>query len=165
MKNKTLQRIIGIFLTVSVMVIIFLMSAQNAKISSNTSGSVIAFFAKILTPDFNNLSIEQQAQIISSYQFVVRKMAHFTIYLCLGVASSVFTFTLDKLKRIYQYMLSAGIALLYAISDEIHQLYVPGRAGAITDVIIDFSGTLTGLLLLFLLLSIIKKIKNKKSVE
>lgn len=165
MKNRTLQRAIGILLTVSVMLVIFLMSAQNASVSSNTSGSFIAFFARILTPDFNNLSIEQQVKTISSYQLVVRKMAHFTIYLCLGLSACVFTFTLEKIKRIYQYILSASISLLYATSDEIHQLYVPGRVGAVTDVLIDFSGVLTGLILLFLLLTIIKTIKKKKSVD
>ena len=165
MKNRTLQRAIGILLTVSVMLVIFLMSAQNASVSSNTSGSLIAFFAKIITPNFNSLSVEQQAQIISSYQFVVRKMAHFTIYLCLGLATSVFTLTLEKIKRFWRYSLSAFISLIYAISDEIHQLYVPGRVGAVTDVLIDFSGVLTGLILLFLLLTIIKTIKKKKSVD
>jgi len=165
MKNKTIQRIIGILLTITVMLIIFMMSAQNAKVSSNTSGSLIAFFAKIITPNFNSLSVEQQAQIISSYQFVVRKMAHFTIYLCLGLATSVFTLTLEKIKRFWRYSLSAFISLVYAISDEIHQLYVPGRVGAVTDVLIDFSGVLTGLILLFLLLTIIKTIKKKKSVD
>lgn len=165
MKNKRLQRIIGIILTILVMIFIFTMSAQDSKTSSNTSGSVIVFIAKILTADFELLSPESQAQIISSYQFVVRKIAHFSIYLVLGLCVSVFTFTFERIKRFWQYFLSAGIALLYAISDEIHQLYVPGRVGAITDVLIDFSGTITGLLLLFLILLIIKVSKNKKRLS
>ena len=36
------------------------------------------------------------------------------------------------------------IAVCYAASDEIHQLYVPGRAGMVTDVCIDAAGALIG---------------------
>lgn len=164
MKRKKVQRTLGIIFTLSVMVFIFLMSAQNSQISSNTSGSIIVFIARLITPDFADLSTAQQAQIIASYQLIVRKTAHFSIYLLLGLAASMFTFTLEKIKRFYHYLISAAVALLYAISDEIHQLYVPGRAGTLIDVLIDFSGTVTGLMLLALLLFLIKKYKNKKSV-
>jgi len=35
------------------------------------------------------------------------------------------------------------IAIIYAISDEVHQLFVPGRSGTISDVLIDLIGILT----------------------
>ena len=165
MKKIRIQRVIGIFLTVCVMIFIFFMSAQNAKISANTSGSLIAFFAKLITPRFTELSVLQQSQIIASYQLIVRKGAHFSIYLVLGITASIFTLTLEKIKKVLRYALSAVIALLYAISDEIHQLYVPGRVGALTDVLIDFGGTLTGLLILALILFVIKKKEIKKRLS
>ena len=36
--------------------------------------------------------------------------------------------------------------LIYAISDEVHQYFVPGRAMALRDVLIDFSGGFTACL-------------------
>jgi VanZ family protein len=39
-------------------------------------------------------------------------------------------------------------AALFAVSDEIHQAFVPGREGRATDVLIDSIGALTGLLAL-----------------
>ena len=36
------------------------------------------------------------------------------------------------------------IAALYAASDEIHQLFVPGRSGQLSDVILDSAGALAG---------------------
>lgn len=41
--------------------------------------------------------------------------------------------------------------LLYAISDEIHQLFVPGREALISDVLIDLAGLLSALVFLRLL--------------
>ena len=42
---------------------------------------------------------------------------------------------------------SVGLAVLYAVSDEFHQSYVPGRHGQALDVIIDLGGTLMGVYL------------------
>ena len=39
-----------------------------------------------------------------------------------------------------------GAATLYAATDEFHQLFVPGRAGLPTDVLIDATGAALGLL-------------------
>lgn len=48
----------------------------------------------------------------------------------------------------------AGLALalvfLYAASDELHQVFVPGRTGQISDVVVDVSGAVAGLTLLWL---------------
>ena len=43
-------------------------------------------------------------------------------------------------------LLSIGISFLYACSDEIHQLFVPGRSGNILDVLIDTVGASVGVL-------------------
>ena len=40
-----------------------------------------------------------------------------------------------------------GISTAYAATDEFHQIFVPGRAGMVTDVMIDSSGALAGILL------------------
>jgi VanZ family protein len=41
-----------------------------------------------------------------------------------------------------------GLTVLYGVSDEIHQLSVPGRHGRLADVLFDASGALAMLLLL-----------------
>lgn len=38
------------------------------------------------------------------------------------------------------------IALVYAISDEVHQLFVPGRVASIRDVLIDLIGITTAII-------------------
>ncbi len=41
--------------------------------------------------------------------------------------------------------LALGITLLYAISDEYHQTFIPGRNGTGLDVLVDMAGALGGL--------------------
>ncbi|MFR1872919.1 MAG: VanZ family protein [Coprococcus sp.] len=57
-------------------------------------------------------------------------------------------------------MLSAA---LYAVTDEIHQLFVPGRSGQITDVILDSCGGLIGAVLSATILYLIRKRKKDGS--
>lgn len=42
-------------------------------------------------------------------------------------------------------MLSLVFCILYAISDELHQLFVPGRGAQVKDVVIDSSGAVVGI--------------------
>lgn len=47
------------------------------------------------------------------------------------------------------FTLALGICILYAISDEFHQLFVPGRGGQIRDVLIDSTGAIVGVAICF----------------
>lgn len=77
---------------------------------------------------------------------VVRKCAHFTEYLVLGVCLSN---ALDSCRVREPGTFTLLIALLAAIPslDETIQLFVPGRVGAITDVMIDCCGAAVGVAL------------------
>lgn len=46
--------------------------------------------------------------------------------------------------------LALGITLLYAASDELHQVFIPSRTGQISDVVVDVIGGAIGLTLLWL---------------
>ena len=77
--------------------------------------------------------------------FLVRKGAHMTEYAVLALLS--FYALRAHIERGGALLWSFGIAVLYAISDEIHQLFVPGRTGSPRDVIIDALGAAIGLAL------------------
>ena len=49
----------------------------------------------------------------------------------------------------------------YAITDEIHQTFIPGRSGEIRDVIIDSFGILTGLLICIVFLKVVHNFRDK----
>ena len=55
------------------------------------------------------------------------------------------------------------IAALYAASDEIHQLFVPGRSGQLSDVILDSAGALAGVAAFTVLCWLINRRKARVS--
>lgn len=131
MKNK--REIIYWILLVIWIIGIFIMSNQPASISDSQSGGIINMLSK-MGIDMNNIF----GQLAN---FIVRKCAHFLEYMILALL------VLNVLKLYYDMKQVAIITIvfvfIYACTDEIHQLFVPGRAGAFRDVIIDTCGGAT----------------------
>jgi hypothetical protein len=87
---------------------------------------------------------------------LLRKLGHFTEFCTLGMLLAWLTGMLCKGKwRLYLLPLAAGI--LVACLDETIQLFVPGRAGLITDVGIDALGCALG----SVLINVSKQLKMK----
>lgn len=143
------------------MCVIFLFSAQNSANSSETSSLPATVLAQIINSDFDQLNETEQADLIDKCQFAVRKLAHFSIYTVLGFLS-LLAFSNKKLNIKVKLLLSAIICLTYAISDEIHQYFVPGRSCQLRDIFIDFCGSLFGIFLFFIIICIIQKHKQNK---
>ena len=77
---------------------------------------------------------------------LLRKLAHFTEFATLGM---ILTWIMGMLSKPLPLALACGFAA--ACVDETIQMFVPDRGPAFTDVLIDTSGVLTGLLLLLLI--------------
>ena len=135
MKNK--REIIYWILLIIWMIVIFIMSNQPANISDSQSSGIIYTLSKIGL-DMNNI-FGQFAN------FIVRKCAHFLEYMILALL------VLNLLKLYFNMKQVAIITIVfvffYACTDEIHQLFVLGREGAIRDVIIDTCGGITVVLI------------------
>ena len=146
-------------LTVALMVMIFCFSSQIAKESQETSEG---FTKKVLMlfNSFRELSPEKQENIIESVQFIVRKTAHFSAYGALGL--SLFSALLLTFTKKFLWLWAFIISVLYAISDEIHQSFVPGRSMEARDVLIDSTGALLGILFVVLIVKIAKHKKRRK---
>ena len=127
---------------------IFSFSLQPAEISSDTSmgfvKSVIGFFLPGVTEYIENMSQEQ----LDVFHFLVRKCAHFTEYLILGIINFA-TATVWNIKKCVRttILFCAGIACV----DEMIQLFVAGRAGRIQDVILDGVGATVGICFIYFL--------------
>ena len=157
-KENIIIRIITFMLTVTICITIFKFSSEDSGKSTGTSGFVIDFIINI-NPFTKNLNTIQKEEIKENIKMPIRKLAHFSIYTTLGIAIMCYisTYTINKYKKIGG---SLSIGVLYAISDEIHQLFVPGRSGQVTDVFIDAIGVLFGIGIVLLVKKIIQK--NKK---
>jgi VanZ family protein len=145
-------------LTVILMITIFCFSAQKAEVSQKTSEG---FTKKVLSTfqSFNKLPEPKQDQIVYNVQFSVRKAAHFSVFAALGtMMMSAMYLTFDK-KRLWLY--TYIISTLYAVSDEFHQYFVPGRACRIGDMILDSMGVTAGILVV-MIICLLYKIKKRR---
>jgi len=76
-------------------------------------------------------------------QRLIRKLAHVAIFLALGFGLRICMESwLGKKKLLWLWATIIGI--LYAVSDEVHQMMVPGRSGSLEDVLLDSAGVLAG---------------------
>ena len=92
----------------------------------------------------------------------IRKLAHFCIYALLGFClCNALNQSVTKRKNGLSISLLSGC--LYAISDEIHQYFVPGRSCQISDMILDSCGVLLGSLLFYTLFAVIIKRRYEKN--
>ncbi len=139
---------------------IFQFSSENADTSGRRSGAIIRYIIDI-APYTKNLSEETKQKLVERAQPIVRKLAHFSIYTLVGILIMSFTSTYNILLW-KKFLISIGVGLTYAISDEFHQSFIPGRSAEIRDVMIDTSGVLLGILMIILLIVAFKAIKEKQ---
>lgn len=160
MKVKKVLSIILVFIWMSV---VFSFSNQQGEGSGNTSRKVSEIVVNIIDIKGQYTDSEKQELIIQIEPWI-RKLAHYTIYIIGGVAiiNCVYQFTS---KEKMQIMISTTIGVLYAASDEMHQLMVNGRSGNVRDVIIDSLGILTGIIFFLFVNQLWKIISKKKRIE
>lgn len=146
-RRKLLLRILFTALTLLWMLTIFLFSQQNADASDRTGGTVTAFLQRLFFPAYSDAPAEEFERFMGNLTYFVRKAAHFSEYLILGTLLSLTlgSYGISYGKRIF-FSILAGV--LYAAFDEFHQLFVPGRSGAVFDVLIDSTGVVFGSLIM-----------------
>lgn len=158
MKNK---KIIIYILLISWMGLIFFFSHQSAIDSDKVSSGVIDKIIHTIEIISNHKLTDNELELISNYLvFPIRKLAHFTLYFILGILfyNLIKSYIKNNKKRI---IVSLLFCLLYACSDEIHQIFIPGRSGEIRDVFIDSIGSFMGIILIYIFL----KRKDEKDEE
>lgn len=129
------------------MIIIFAFSAAEGDESEQLSSRAGEMVCRIFVPGYGDMSPEEQKALAEKTDYPVRKLAHGVEYAVLGfliAGAAVPDFKAFYRKRMFVSLLTG---VVYACSDEFHQLFVPGRSGRVTDVLIDSAGILFGLFL------------------
>jgi len=140
---------------------IFGFSSQNAEQSSGLSGkaaTVIIHFAN--NSHILNVNSENETQFIENLQYPIRKCAHMSEYMIFTL-SVVLALSVWKVKNKWLYIIAFAISVIFASTDEFHQLFVPGRSGRVVDVLIDSIGATIGLLIVW---GVRKNINKRKMV-
>lgn len=126
------------------MVFIFFLYAQPTeqinKLSLNMTESIMSTEAAV------DLDLTDPTNIIVQQNTAFRKIAHFVLFLVLGILLS-FALKVFGIKGNWAYLVAVGICILYAFSDELHQSFVPGRNAQLVDVLIDAVGALAGIVM------------------
>lgn len=132
------------------MVFIFYMSGKTGQESSGQSGKISLFITNLLEKVRQDSPQEMQ-KLQDILELVIRKTAHMTEYAILFLLSYLATLKISMSQsRFYNRSIAVLISLLYACSDEMHQLLVPGRSGRMIDVGIDMVGVLIVLICMIL---------------
>jgi len=128
-------------LAIAWMGVIFLFSAQQAEESARLSGGILKYLLDGISVIIPNAELNQDL-----FHLLIRKGAHFGIYGILGVLILNAVFITRGKLDIKTFLVAVTLCMAYAITDEVHQMFVPGRAGMIEDVAIDTLGAATGAL-------------------
>lgn len=170
-----MKKIIGIVLLILCMGSMYYFSSQDATKSSSQSAKVIKVIDKVrdkvTLKDSRLISVKEKIfnklKQYGSKGMVVRKMAHFSIYACIGISMAYVIYLFSK-KVFVSSFLALMLTSMYAYYDEYRQLSVIGRGGSLKDVFIDSCGAIVGIGIFFVLtigVNGVKKIFFKKQKQ
>ena len=148
-------RVIMTVLLICTLFTIFRFSSQNGTQSKGISTKVTEFILSF-SQKYQKADTKEKTQIRNRTNAIIRKVAHFSIYTLLGFLL-MGLMTKTKIKEKWRILITVGLGIIYAILDEFHQSFSPGRTPKITDVYIDTLGIILGVLLILLITKIYKK--------
>lgn len=160
--NMKLLRYMAGILALIWMCVIFAFSAQTKEESSVVSESLSYRMVSSTGHFFHwNLDEEQLQEIADSIEYFVRKTAHMTEFAVLSILLFVWLGLWEM--TLFRRGITAFLATaVYAASDEFHQLFVPGRAGRVSDVLLDSTGALAGVIVFILLGKLVQALRDRK---
>lgn len=137
---------------------IFFFSSQPAY-ASTASSSRLSRLLLSLADLWGMISLENSdiAALCLQMEMPIRKSAHVFEFIVLNL-SILYALHVWSMRGLRWVAAAWTITVLYACTDEIHQLFVPGRAGMVTDVMIDSMGVT--LISIFLLLRLHRRKKK-----
>ena len=142
------------------MLVIFNFSSQNGTKSTKTSDVVTSMVVNVTTSVTNkDIPREEVKKKVEDSTFLVRKTAHFTEYLILGILVLQLLSDYTKINK-RMLIVSLIICYLYAVSDEVHQIFIPGRTAKVLDTFIDGAGSLVGIVIYSIYQSKCRKMSN-----
>ena len=153
--ETTFRRVLWVLLILN-MAAIFYLSHKPADESTVESDIFVNLPQQLFESAHPELTPEEIYHVL---QFVVRKTAHVIEFTTL----SMFATGLLVLYHVkYAYLLGFIFSSLYAATDELHQLFIPGREAKWTDLGFDMSGALIGAVIVWL---IVRRRRNQDDAE
>ena len=159
----TKANVFFIILAVLWMGVIFYPSSKTQEESEAYSDNIEMAIGQVTVDGFENQTTDEQAIYVRDNRVFIRKAAHVLEFTILCVL--LFLGLSGRLKIWLRLLISGGGAILYAISDEVHQYFVPGRSGLVSDVLIDSIGVGIAVGVLTVIFLIKWKLKTAKQLK
>lgn len=157
-------RIAAAILSIIWMTVIFLFSAQDSLDSTEMSMTTSYHMVEAADKLFNlGMASTKMLELAEEIEGTIRKIAHMTefaiLFFFVGIVCKSFVLDTSKKELIKRILFALGFTTIYAASDEIHQLFVPGRHGCVKDVFIDVAGAIAVVLIVLVRLRIKKELE------
>ena len=151
-KKINILRAILIILLLMMFETIFNFSNQNGEKSGSISREITEKVTKNIKA-IQKLEKSEKEKVLGKIEHYIRKLAHFSLYFMVGILimSLMSTYDLKNIKRMF---ISWRIGIIYAASDEFHQIFIPDRTASIFDIIIDSCGVFCGIIFAQLIIKI-----------
>lgn len=157
-KNKVLTWIIfGIAIALDIFILVnAFINGEKSAVESNNFAHTTADVINTVKPE---TITEQNFESFASF---LRKFAgHFSLFAVTGVFATWSIFRIFPLKNWIKISISFCHGLVLAFLSEFIQIFVSGRSGNFVDVGIDFGGYFLGSILVFLILFLVEKKRQK----
>ena len=128
--------------------IIWGFSLQPADVSSDLSSGLGRWIVETILPGIIEGVEAMPVQDREMWHTILRKCAHFAEYCVLGVLWSI---ALMSMTCRYKVRTAVVLCVLTALVDEVIQRFVPGRAGRLSDVLLDSMGAVFGVFIILLM--------------
>lgn len=142
-------------------IILVIIWAGFIFINSNMPGDTSETNSRVITSTV--FKDEVNKDNIATYDYYIRKGAHIFEYLTLSVLIYN-VFYIYNIKNI-KYFINCGIVGIYAITDEIHQLFIVGRSGMARDVLIDMVGYIIATVIVLFIDYLLWRLKDEKRAK
>lgn len=167
--NKT-KRIVLLALVIIYMVIIFAFSAQTGEESGDFSKGITIKLCYWFVSDFEHMSLEQQEHMVVNLHGTLRTLAHGTEFAGLAVVVFCLLKTYSRIwvlpiKNLTAVALATLLSSMYAVTDEIHQIFVVGRACEVFDWSVDTIGAALGATMTMLLYMCLTKWRKRNGLS
>ena len=155
---QKLKIILNLIILILWMALIFNFSSDTGVESTSKSEKFLIKTVELFK--HKELSTEEKENLINKYGILIRKAAHMFVYFILAILAFALLYDFFNLKPI-TVIFTLIFCFIYAITDEVHQLFIMDRAGSIKDVLIDTCGSLIALIIPIIILIKRKIVTNK----
>ncbi len=144
-KKLYIKKVMLIMMIVYYYFIIASFSAQPAVVSSSSSEGITGLIYDKLIAFFDRGYIGKE-NFVEAFEHIIRKCAHFGNFFIISLFLTSYVLCYRR-KTITTLTVAFSVSFSFAFFDEIHQLFVAGRSCQLSDMLLDSSGAMLGILL------------------